>query len=114
MSNNAEPENTRSNESQCALLANYLLKGNKWHCKLDIRRDFGIGYPNSRLSDLRHEYSLQGLLKVAPEKYESKNRNGNTSRCNIYYIETEKLHEAREVIRKNHIRFFEKILALVD
>lgn len=110
MNNQIDPENEQDIEGQNVKLANFLLTGQKWHCKLDVRHQLEIGYPNTRLSDLRLIYGLDDLIDRT-ERHVSKNRNGHKSICTVYYIKPENIALAKARLKDQHVKFYEKVAA---
>ena len=97
-------------QSQDAQLAAFILAGNKWHGKMDQRRYFEIGNSNSRIYDLYDKYGLRKYFFQKKIWYKSKNKNGNNSRCRIYYIPLENIPEAIEHLIVNHPKFYKNIM----
>jgi len=110
MANNIDPANEVSIETQTAMLGKFLLSGRKWHCYLPDRKQMAIGYPNSRIADLRDKFALRQYIQQ--ETMIRKNNNGHTARCQVYFIPLDKLADAKQSLKQKSIKLYEKISAL--
>lgn len=110
MNNEPHPINKPNVETQTALLALFLLRGGQWHTYIDDRRHMGIGYPNSRISDLKIKFGLKEYFEQ--KEMNHINNNGAKSRCQLYWLKAENIVEARSHLMMKHRRFYEKIVAL--